>query len=64
MGMGGLSAVSRGSDRDCQLVIMEYKTKKKNAQTLAFVGKGITFAFLRGNVDQDRLVGIFCDFQG
>jgi len=43
MGMGGLSAVARGSDRDCQLVIMEYKTKKKNAQTIAFVGKGITF---------------------
>jgi len=43
MGMGGLAAVSRGSERDCALVIMEYKTKKKNAPTLAFVGKGITF---------------------
>ncbi len=43
MGMGGLAAVSRGSDQDCQLVIMEYKTAKKNAPTLAFVGKGITF---------------------
>lgn len=43
MGMGGLSAVARGSDRDCQLVVMEYKSKKKNAQTIAFVGKGITF---------------------
>ncbi len=43
MGMGGLSAVARGSERDCQLVVMEYKTKKKNAQTIAFVGKGITF---------------------
>lgn len=43
MGMGGLSAVSRGSDLDCQLVIMEYKTTKKNAPTVAFVGKGITF---------------------
>ena len=43
MGMGGLAAVSAGSDLDCQLVIMEYKTAKKNAPTLAFVGKGITF---------------------
>lgn len=43
MGMGGLSAVSRGSDLDCQLAIMEYKTTKKNAPTIAFVGKGITF---------------------
>lgn len=42
MGMGGLAGVSKGSDRDCQLVIMEYKGKK-NAPTLAFVGKGITF---------------------
>lgn len=43
MGMGGLAAVGRGSDQDCQLVIMEYKSGKKNAPTLAFVGKGITF---------------------
>jgi leucyl aminopeptidase len=43
MGMGGLSAVSRGSDLDCQLVLMEYKSANKNAPTIAFVGKGITF---------------------
>lgn len=43
MGMGGLAAVSRGSDVDAQLVILEYKTAKSNAPTLAFVGKGITF---------------------
>lgn len=43
MGMGGLAAVSRGSELDCELVILEYKSKKKNAQTIAFVGKGITF---------------------
>jgi leucyl aminopeptidase len=43
MGMGGLAAVSKGSDLDCCLVVMEYKTKKKNAPTIAFVGKGITF---------------------
>lgn len=43
MGMGGLSAVSRGSERDCHLVILEYKTKKPHAPTLGIVGKGITF---------------------
>jgi Leucyl aminopeptidase len=43
MGMGGLSAVSRGSERDCHLVILEYKTKKPGAPTIGFVGKGITF---------------------
>ena len=43
MGMGGLGAVSRGSERDCHLVVLEYKTKKPHAPTLGFVGKGITF---------------------
>lgn len=43
MGMGGLAAVSRGSDVDCALIILEYKTTKKDAPTLCFVGKGITF---------------------
>lgn len=43
MGMGGLAAVSAGSDRDCQLAILEYSCGKKNAQTVALVGKGITF---------------------
>ena len=43
MGMGGLAAVSRGSHQDCCLVILEYATAKKNAPTIAFVGKGITF---------------------
>jgi len=43
MGMGGLAAVSRGSDVDCALIILEYKSKNKNAPTLCFVGKGITF---------------------
>jgi len=42
MGMGGLTAVSAGSDRDCQFVVMEYHADK-NAPTLGFVGKGITF---------------------
>jgi leucyl aminopeptidase len=43
MGMGGLSAVARGSERDCHLVVIEYKTKKANAPTIGLVGKGITF---------------------
>lgn len=43
MGMGGLAGVSRGSDIDCALIILEYKTTKPNAPTLCFVGKGITF---------------------
>jgi leucyl aminopeptidase len=43
MGMGGLAAVAAGSELDAHLVIMEYKSKKKGAQTIAYVGKGITF---------------------
>ncbi len=43
MGMGGLAGVGRGSDNESRLVILEYKTSKKNAPTIAFVGKGITF---------------------
>ncbi len=43
MGMGGLAGVSRGSELDCELVIMEYKTDSPDAPTIAFVGKGITF---------------------
>ncbi|MGE0206307.1 MAG: leucyl aminopeptidase [Candidatus Babeliales bacterium] len=43
MGMGGLAGVSAGSEQDCKFVILEYKAKKKNAPTIALVGKGITF---------------------
>lgn len=43
MGMGGLAAVAAGSEQECCLVIMEYKTIRPNAPTLAIVGKGITF---------------------
>lgn len=42
-GMNGLAGVSAGSDQDAQFVILEYKTKKPKAPTIAFVGKGITF---------------------
>ncbi len=43
LGMGGIKAVGMGSQHDAQLVIMQYTAKKKNAPTLALVGKGITF---------------------
>ncbi len=43
MGMGGLAAVSSGSEKDCRFVILEYQTKEKDAPTICFVGKGITF---------------------
>ena len=43
MGMGGLAAVSRGSDIDAQFIVLEYDCGNKNAPTLGFVGKGITF---------------------
>jgi len=43
MGMGGLAAVASGSEQDCCLVTLEYRTTKKNAPTIGLVGKGITF---------------------
>lgn len=43
MGMGGLQAVSQGSAQECRFVIMEYKTDKPDAPTIALVGKGVTF---------------------
>lgn len=43
MGMGGLAGVSRGSDEECRLAILEYHTAQPKAPTLCIVGKGITF---------------------
>jgi leucyl aminopeptidase len=43
MGMGGLAAVSRGSELDCRLAVIEYHCDDPKAPTLGFVGKGITF---------------------
>lgn len=43
MGMGGIEAVAKGSEQEARFVIMEYKADVPNAQTLALVGKGITF---------------------
>jgi leucyl aminopeptidase len=41
--MGGLLAVNQGSAEPPKLVILEYKTLKKRAQTILIVGKGLTF---------------------
>lgn len=43
MGMGGLAAVSSGSEQECCFVVMQYKTTRKKAPTIGLVGKGITF---------------------
>ncbi len=42
LGMGGILGVNQGSVLPPQLVILEYKTEKKNP-TLLLVGKGLTF---------------------
>lgn len=43
LGMGGIVGVSKGSQEEARLVILEYKTTKPNAPTIALVGKGVTF---------------------
>ena len=43
LGMGGIVAVSQGSVEEARLIFLEYKTSKKDAPTVAIVGKGITF---------------------
>lgn len=43
LGMEGLHGVSRGSIQEPRFVILEYKSEKADAQTIGFVGKGITF---------------------
>jgi len=42
-GFGALMAVGQGSINPPRLIIMEYKSKNKNAPNVAIVGKGITF---------------------
>ncbi|MCF8055103.1 MAG: leucyl aminopeptidase [Desulfocapsa sp.] len=41
--MGGILAVNQGSAEPPKMVILEYKTLKKKAQTILIVGKGLTF---------------------
>jgi leucyl aminopeptidase len=45
LGMGALLGVGQGSERPPRLVVMQWKggPKGKNAQPLAFIGKGVTF---------------------
>lgn len=43
LGMGGFCAVDAGSDQEGKFVVLEYSTSKKNAPTIALVGKGVTF---------------------
>jgi leucyl aminopeptidase len=45
LGMGALLGVGQGSERETQLVVMQYSgaPKVKNRKPVAFVGKGVTF---------------------
>lgn len=43
LGMNALLAVSRGSDQPPYTVVLEYHNGKKTDETLALVGKGVTF---------------------
>ncbi len=42
-GMGGIEAVSRGSDVPPRFIHLTYEPKRKPKKTIAIVGKGITF---------------------
>lgn len=43
LGMGSLLSVGNGSQRDSQLVVMEYAGGKEKDAPIAFVGKGVCF---------------------
>jgi leucyl aminopeptidase len=43
LGLGMFMGVARGSRQPPKLILLEYRPARKAAQTLAFVGKGITF---------------------
>jgi leucyl aminopeptidase len=42
-GMGGIEAVSRGSDEPPRFIHLVYEPKRKTKKSIAIVGKGITF---------------------
>ena len=42
-GFGALVGVGQGSDRESQLVVMQWNGGKKSAKPIAFVGKGVCF---------------------
>lgn len=43
LGMGGLLAVAKGSAEPPKLIILRYRGAPESAETLALVGKGVTF---------------------
>jgi leucyl aminopeptidase len=43
LGMGALLGVGQGSERESQLVVMQWKGGRKKEQPLALVGKGVCF---------------------
>ncbi len=43
MGAGGILAVGQGSKEESRLIALEYRSGRKDARRLAFIGKGITF---------------------
>jgi leucyl aminopeptidase len=43
LGMGSLLGVGQGSERESQLVVMQYYGGKKGGKPIALVGKGVTF---------------------
>lgn len=43
LGMGALLGVGQGSDRESQLVVMQWNGGKKGAKPVSFVGKGVCF---------------------
>lgn len=43
IGMNALLAVSKGSEREARLVLIEYKGKQDQSKPVVLVGKGITF---------------------
>jgi leucyl aminopeptidase len=42
-GMGSILGVSRGSDEDAQMIVLEYNGDPSSTEKLALVGKGLTF---------------------
>jgi leucyl aminopeptidase len=43
LGAGGILAVGQGSREESRMIVMEYKSGRKNAPRLAVIGKGLTF---------------------
>ncbi|MCP4145588.1 MAG: leucyl aminopeptidase [bacterium] len=43
IGAGGIIGVGQGSVNESKLIILESKTKRKNAKSITLVGKGVTF---------------------